>query len=57
MNWKLKENLRLNKTCSTCECGTTLASDTSIPLCFKEGGEIPDLGPRIKTCLEWRGEK
>lgn len=56
MNWKLKENIRLNKICSTCKHGTCLVHNKSVELCFKDDGECPStLAPRIRTCLEWKG--
>jgi len=64
MNWKLKENIRLNKVCSTCLYGTHLTGSKEVELCTKDM-EIedsweyrdPELSPRIKTCLEWTKEK
>jgi len=56
MHWKLKENIRLNKICSTCKHGSSIINHKEIELCCKdeEGGECPMiLAPKIRTCLEW----
>lgn len=52
MHWKLKENIRLNKVCSTCGHGSFIMSNKKIELCLKEESiDMPELAPRIKTCL------
>jgi len=68
MNWKLKENIRLNKTCSTCRFGTVMTHDNTFELCMydmehtsdvvNEIDELeishqPSVAPRIKTCEKW----
>ncbi len=59
MNWKLKENVRMNKVCSTCMYGSRLMADESVELCLKDidtGDDdtySPKLSPRIKTCLDY----
>ena len=54
MDWKLKENIRLNKVCSTCEDGSFLFSDRSVKLCLKDKSTtVPQLAPKIKTCLSY----
>ena len=58
MNWKLKENIRLNKVCDTCYHGTSFTGKEEITLCIMDldcaDGYFPKLIPRIKTCLEWK---
>jgi len=54
MHWKLRENIRLDKVCSTCKHGTCLTKNENIGLCFKNEEECPTkLAPRIRTCFEW----
>lgn len=36
MNYKLKENMRLNKVCSICIHGSHLMSNESVELCLKD---------------------
>lgn len=61
MDYKLRENIRLNKVCSTCEYGSCLSSNESVELCLKDMGcdddSSPILAPRIKTCLEYKSEE
>jgi len=63
MNWKLKENVRLNKVCSTCIHGSHLMSNESVELCLKDMDTdnddtmMPALSPRIKTCLNYESEE
>lgn len=57
MHWKLKENIRLNKVCSTCEFGSCMSHNHAHELCLKDMDEeecMPANAPRIKTCLDWR---
>ena len=59
LDWKLQENIRNNKVCSTCYYGGTLSDSSETSLCIYDfynnhSIEHPDLIPRIKTCLKWR---
>jgi hypothetical protein len=64
MYWKLEENIRLRKTCDTCDHGTSFTGKDEISLCLSdqdeaiktEDGYFPSLTPKINTCLEWKGE-
>lgn len=60
MDWQLKENVRLGKTCEVCVYGTHLTGDPSVGLCDwnmeHEGWDHPELAPRIKTCLKFEDE-
>jgi hypothetical protein len=52
LNWKLKENLRLNKTCQTCFYGceeTSFCTQNMYALNEHE----PKLQSSINTCSEW----
>lgn len=62
MNWKFKENIRLNKACSTCYYGTKInRSDIDIDICtykiLENNYEHPETSPRIKTCLKWTSKR
>ncbi len=54
MDWKLKENIRLDKICDTCLYGTSFTGKTDITLCLFEMIEMPDITPRIRTCNNWK---
>ena len=70
MHWKLKENIRLGKICSSCRYGSYLntitnqyAKNPDFGLCCKnmgclendwEGDDDPDIAPRIRTCRDWK---
>ena len=60
LHWKLKENIRENRICSTCYYGTSLSGCDDFALCLYDfehnGDHHPSPSPSIKTCFKYKPE-